>query len=63
MTNNNILKKCGYWAEFERMSDGKKFQYQVWMKLEAKLFARYGVHRFETIDAFKKAKSRLKINK
>ena len=57
---NNILKTSGYWAEFEKMSDGNKFQYQVWMKLEAKLLSRYGINRFETIEAFRKAKSRLK---
>jgi len=59
MTNqNNLLKKSEYFSEYYRLYDGKKKQYQIWMKLESRLLEKYGINMYPTLGSFKTAKSR-----
>ena len=55
---NNILTKQGYFSEYYSLYTEEKYQYQIWMKLESRLMEKYGVQRYETIEAFRKAKRR-----
>ena len=49
---NNILTKQGYFSEYYSLYTEEKYQYQIWMKLESRLMEKYGVQRYETIEAF-----------
>ena len=57
---NNLLTLDGYFAEFYTLCGDypdKKY-YEVWMKLEDRMMARYGICRYQKYGAFKMAKSR-----
>jgi len=56
---NNILTKDGYFAEYYSLfALTDMFQYQIWMKLESRLLDKYGVNRYDNIEAFRMAKMR-----